>query len=104
MPINKTGKKKDGRMQYCVRVSCIDDAGKAHRIERTAYGNAEAVALEQHIFTTLRGCGDLIENNKIRPEGRRSGITNNRRYRHEKEERAPRRWRLQLSIYLGLYH
>ncbi len=47
MPINKTGVKKDGKLQYRVRVNYTDAAGKAHQVERTAYGNAEAVALEQ---------------------------------------------------------
>lgn len=42
MPINKTGVKKDGRQQYRVRVNYTDASGKAHQIERTAYGLAEA--------------------------------------------------------------
>jgi len=54
MPINKTGVKKDGKLQYRVRVNYTDAAGKAHQIERTAYGNAEAVALEQQLIAEYK--------------------------------------------------
>lgn len=54
MPINKTGLKKDGKMQYRVRVNYTDAAGKAHQVERTAYGNAEAVALEQQLIAEYK--------------------------------------------------
>lgn len=54
MPINKTGVKKDGKMQYRVRVNYTDAAGKAHQVERTAYGNAEAVALEQQLIAEYK--------------------------------------------------
>lgn len=47
MPVNKTGVKKNGLQQYRVRVNYTDAAGKARQIERTAYGLAEANALEQ---------------------------------------------------------
>ena len=50
MPVNKTGVKKDGRQQYRVRVNYTDAAGKSHQIERTAYGLAEANALEQALI------------------------------------------------------
>lgn len=54
MPINKTGVKKDGRQQYRVRVNYTDAAGKAHQIERTAYGLAEANALEQALIAEYK--------------------------------------------------
>lgn len=54
MPINKTGVKKDGRQQYRVRVNYTDAAGKAHQIERTAYGLAEANALEQELIAEYK--------------------------------------------------
>lgn len=54
MPINKTGVKKDGRQQYRVRVNYTDAAGKAHQIERTAYGLAEANALEQSLIAEYK--------------------------------------------------
>lgn len=54
MPINKTGVKKDGRQQYRVRVNYTDAAGKSHQIERTAYGLAEANALEQSLIAEYK--------------------------------------------------
>lgn len=54
MPINKTGIKKDGKMQYRVRINYTDASGKAHQVERTAYGNAEAVALEQQLIAEYK--------------------------------------------------
>lgn len=54
MPINKTGVKKDGRQQYRVRVNYTDASGKAHQIERTAYGLAEANALEQSLISEYK--------------------------------------------------
>lgn len=54
MPINKTGVKKDGRQQYRVRVNYTDTSGKAHQIERTAYGLAEANALEQSLIAEYK--------------------------------------------------
>ena len=46
MPIYNTGKKKDGRTQYRVVVSYTDPLGKYKKVERTAYGNAEAKEIE----------------------------------------------------------
>lgn len=54
MPINKTGIKRDGKTQYRVRVNYTDATGKAHQVERTAYGNAEAVALEQQLISEFK--------------------------------------------------
>lgn len=54
MPINKTGVKKNGLQQYRVRVNYTDAAGKAHQIERTAYGLAEANALEQSLIAEYK--------------------------------------------------
>lgn len=46
MPINRTGLKKDGQMQYRVRVNYTDKTGKHCQIERTAYGRQAAQELE----------------------------------------------------------
>ena len=47
MPINKIeGQKKNGQQKYRVRYNYTDAQGKAHQIERTAYGLAEAKDLE----------------------------------------------------------
>lgn len=54
MPVNKTGVKKNGLQQYRVRVNYTDAAGKAHQIERTAYGLAEANALEQSLIAEYK--------------------------------------------------
>ncbi|MGN1109097.1 MAG: site-specific integrase [Oscillospiraceae bacterium] len=54
MPINKTGVKKNGLQQYRVRVNYTDAAGKAHQIERTAYGLSEANALEQSLIAEYK--------------------------------------------------
>lgn len=54
MPINKTGAKKDGLQQYRVRVNYTDSLGKARQIERTAYGLAEANALEQQLIAEYK--------------------------------------------------
>ena len=54
MPINKTGVKKNGLLQYRVRVNYTDAAGKAHQIERAAYGLAEANALEQSLIAEYK--------------------------------------------------
>lgn len=50
MAITKTGKKKDGKVQYRVRVSYQDAKGKQVQVERTVYGNAEAVLMEQQLM------------------------------------------------------
>ncbi len=50
MPITKIdGKKKNGKQGYRVRVNFTDAYGKAHQIERTAYGSDEAKAMEQQL-------------------------------------------------------
>ncbi len=54
MPINKTGKKKDGLQQYRVRINYTDTAGKAHQIERTAYGMDEAKQLEAALMSEYK--------------------------------------------------
>lgn len=54
MPVNKTGVKKNGLQQYRVRVNYTDAAGKNHQIERTAYGLAEANALEQSLIAEYK--------------------------------------------------
>lgn len=49
MPIYKTTKKKDGKQGYRVCINYTDKNGKALRIERTAYGSAEAKELERRL-------------------------------------------------------
>lgn len=49
MPITKTNVKKNGLQKYIVRVNYTDIYGAYQRIERTAYGKAEAQALEQQL-------------------------------------------------------
>ena len=49
MPITKTGKSKDGLTQYRVRVNYTDSNGEYKRIERIAYGKAEAQTLEHRL-------------------------------------------------------
>ena len=54
MPITATGKKKDGRSQYRVRVNYTDPAtGEYKRIEKYTYGRAEAQALELQLTQTV---------------------------------------------------
>lgn len=54
MPITKTGKKKDGLMQYRVRINYTDSTGKAHQVERTAYGSEEAKQLEKELMAEYK--------------------------------------------------
>lgn len=54
MPINKIDKKKNGLQGYRVRVNYTDASGKARQIERTAYGLAEANALEQALISEYK--------------------------------------------------
>ena len=54
MPINKIDKKKNGLRGYRVRVNYTDASGKARQIERTAYGLAEANALEQSLISEYK--------------------------------------------------
>lgn len=49
MPITKVEGKKDGKQKYRVRVNYTDSYGKAHQIERTAYGSAEAKQIEMQL-------------------------------------------------------
>lgn len=53
MPITKTGKTKDGKQQYRVRVTYRDNSGKFHQKERTAYGKDEAVYIEMQMRNEL---------------------------------------------------
>lgn len=50
MPIQKAGGKKDGKQRYRVRINYTDSNGKAHQIERVAYGLAEANDMEQRLL------------------------------------------------------
>ncbi len=54
MPITKTGKSKDGKQQYRVRINYTDAAGKAHQVERTAYGKDEAKLIEQQLMAEYK--------------------------------------------------
>lgn len=54
MPLTKTGKKKDGLMQYRVRINYTDNLGKPHQVERTAYGLEEAKQLETALMSEYK--------------------------------------------------
>lgn len=54
MPITKTNLKKDGKLQYRVRVNYIDANGKHRQVERTAYGLAEANQTEQRLINEFK--------------------------------------------------
>ena len=50
MPIYKSKLKKDGKQGYRVCINYTDKYGRAHRIERTAYGSPEAKQLERELL------------------------------------------------------
>lgn len=54
MPITKTDKKKNGLQGYRVIVNYTDTTGAYKKIERTAYGKAEAQALEAKLLNDVR--------------------------------------------------
>ena len=54
MPIYKTGKQKDGRQQYRVRVNYVDRDGRYRQKERLVYGMAEAKEAEASITRELK--------------------------------------------------
>ncbi len=54
MPIYKTSVKRNGLQQYRVRINYTDKAGKHKQLERTAYGRAEALDLEQALLAQIR--------------------------------------------------
>lgn len=58
MPITRVGKSKDGKQRYRVRVNYTDRNGKAHQIERIAYGNVEAKQLEAALARECRQVAD----------------------------------------------
>lgn len=76
MPIYKTEKKKDGLTGYRVIVSYTDTLGKYKKIERMAYGKAEAQAMESKLLTEIQSgtkstrmkmkdlCAEYIESKK----------------------------------------
>lgn len=49
MPIYKMQGKKDGKQKYRVRINYTDKNGKAHQLDRVAYGAAEAAQLESQL-------------------------------------------------------
>lgn len=57
MAITKTNEKKDGRQKYRVRVNYTDSNGKYQQVERTAYGLAEANAIEQQLIAEYKNKG-----------------------------------------------
>lgn len=76
MSITKTGKMKNGKQQYRVRVTYKDSAGRFHQKERTAYGRDDAVLAEMQIrsdlekstapsgFTVKKLYGEYIKNKR----------------------------------------
>ena len=53
MPILKTDKKKNGLQGYRVIVNYMDESGRYKKIERAAYGKAEAQATEQLLMAQV---------------------------------------------------
>lgn len=66
MPITKTGKSKDGLTQYRVRVNYTTINGEYKQIERTAYGKAEAQALERSLLQEYADSGESPERMTVR--------------------------------------
>lgn len=60
MSITKTDKKKNGLQGYRVRIRYTTPTGEVKQIERTAYGKAEAQAVEAQLINDMR-VGDLRE-------------------------------------------
>ncbi|MDD6485307.1 MAG: site-specific integrase [Clostridiales bacterium] len=54
MPIYKMEGKKDGLQRYRVRINYTDNTGKAHQLERVAYGKEEAKELEAQMLKSLK--------------------------------------------------
>ena len=57
MPITKADGKKNGKQKYRVRVNYTDNTGKAHQIERTAYGMDEAKEIESALLYQVKNEG-----------------------------------------------
>lgn len=57
MPITKAEGKKNGKQKYRVRVNYTDNTGKAHQIERTAYGMEEAKEIESALLYQVKNEG-----------------------------------------------
>ena len=104
MPINKTGVKKDGRQQYRVRVNYTDASGKAHQIERTAYGLAEANALEQSLIAEYKDkkqtASSRMTLNELIKEYEEYHATESKRSSHDTVMKVIR---LRIAPYLGDY-
>lgn len=58
MPIYQTGKKKNGKMQYRVRINYTDPFGEYCQKERLIYGKKEAQAAEQKLLSIYSENGD----------------------------------------------
>lgn len=54
MPIYKMNGKKDGLQKYRVRINYVDASGKSRQIDRVAYGNPEAKALEAKLLREIK--------------------------------------------------
>lgn len=54
MPIYKMVGKKDGLQKYRVRINYTDRDGKAHQLDRVAYGSAEAKDLETRLLKEVQ--------------------------------------------------
>jgi len=53
MPIYKMDGKKNGLQKYRVRINYTDKDGKAHQVDRVAYGNDAAKNLERELMFAL---------------------------------------------------
>lgn len=65
MSITKIDKKKNGLQGYRVRIRYTTPAGEVKQIERTAYGKAEAQAVEAQLINDMK-VGDLCEKITVR--------------------------------------
>lgn len=60
MPIYPTGRRKEGKTQYRVRINYTDISGKHHQKETSCYGYQEALDLEKELL--LKYSGKLPDN------------------------------------------
>ena len=55
MPIYPTGRRKDGKTQYRVRINYTDIAGNHRQKEASCYGYQEALDLERELLIKYSG-------------------------------------------------
>ena len=103
MPINKTGVKKNGLQQYRVRVNYTDAAGKTHQVERTAYGLAEANALEQALIAEYKDKKQIVSRMTIRQLYEEYEVYHSHETRKTSHDSAMRNLRYRVLPTMGEY-